>query len=80
MVAASEGQVEVVKLLHSKGASLNNKNNNGFTALDLASENGHIKVVEYLVEEGVNFYEQVRDEVTSLTQGYSEENHLKNLF
>lgn len=48
MVAASEGQVEVVKVLLAAGASWRAKNQKGQTAFSLATQNGHAEVVQLL--------------------------------
>ena len=46
--AALYGDINMVKLLVKNGAKLI-KNDFGLTAIDSASDNGHIEVVEYLV-------------------------------
>ena len=51
-IAAIRGNLEVVKLLVSKGAEVNAKNKDGKTSLDLAKEQGHTIIVEYLSRVG----------------------------
>ncbi len=50
-VAASKGNLEVVKLLLQRGANINTANSAGNTPLHLAVLNGHKEIVEFLVEE-----------------------------
>jgi len=50
--AVTDGEIEKVNLLISKGADVNAKNNTGMTALDLAEQRGHIKIVELLKKHG----------------------------
>ena len=42
------GQKEAVELLIEKGADINAKNNEGLTALQMASQKGHQSIVELL--------------------------------
>ena len=46
------GYKEVVKLLIDKGADINSKNDDGFTPLDMASQEGHNYIVELLKKNG----------------------------
>nr|WP_319509478.1 ankyrin repeat domain-containing protein [uncultured Draconibacterium sp.] len=48
MMAAAEGQLEVLKTLVSYGADLNMVDVDGESSLDFASSNGHTAVVEYI--------------------------------
>lgn len=48
MMAAAEGQLEVVQLLVAKGADLSMVDEDGESSLDFAQSNGHTKVVEYI--------------------------------
>ena len=41
--------MEVVKVLIASGGSVNKANNNGFTPLHIASQNGHLDVVNFLI-------------------------------
>ena len=49
MFAASEGQLEVVKILMSNGADASLKDIDGDTAESFAHQNEHLQVVEYLI-------------------------------
>lgn len=51
-IAALAGQIDAVKLLYSRGASLNLKSSNGSLPLHLAVRNEHVEVVKFLVENG----------------------------
>lgn len=51
---AHEGAVEMVSVLLEFGASLDNPNNQGCTALGLASSRGHTEVVRLLVGAGAS--------------------------
>lgn len=50
MVAASQGHIDIVKLLHGKKAKLAEKNNAGDTILQIAQSKGHAEIVEFLLE------------------------------
>ena len=52
--AAKANDKETVKLLIEAGADINAKNNDGYTALMLASWNGHKDVVKLLIEAEVD--------------------------
>ncbi|MGO9121088.1 MAG: ankyrin repeat domain-containing protein [Desulfomonilaceae bacterium] len=52
MWASYEGQLDMVRLLLGRGADINAKNQKGFTALELASQKGHMKIAELLREHG----------------------------
>jgi ankyrin repeat protein len=54
MKASENGQIEVVKLLLDKGAKLDGQNNEGWTALIIASAQGNTEVVKLLLENGAN--------------------------
>jgi len=51
-MTAKEGHTEVVKLLLEKGAEVNARANNGFTALGEAKKKGHIDIVQLLEKAG----------------------------
>ena len=52
--AASGGDAAAVQALLAKGAELNAKNNDGVTALIVASGNGHLDVVQALLAKGAD--------------------------
>jgi ankyrin repeat protein len=52
IVAAFEGNKEVIEQLLAKGADIDAKDNEGNTALSLASARGHTAVVELLKARG----------------------------
>ena len=52
MFAAHNDNVEVVRLLLSKGADVNAKNSDGDTALTDAAKKGHVGVVVLLRQAG----------------------------
>lgn len=52
--AAQDGRLAVVKKAVAEGLDLNEKDQNGFTALMLAAQNGHADVVEFLVGKGAD--------------------------
>ena len=92
-IASQEGHSEVVELLLNKNASVNEKTNDGWTALHMgmliieifykmllinclnilfvfiASENGHTKVVELLLNKNVSVNEKDNNGMTALHWG-----------
>ena len=56
--ASSGGHLPIVKYLIEKGANVNEKANDGDTALMGASKNGHLEVVKYLIEQGARVNEK----------------------
>jgi len=54
-VASQLGRKEIVSLLLQYGAILTSRTYSGNRALHLASENGHLSLVKYLVEEHTDF-------------------------
>ena len=55
MMAATEGNIELVRLLEGSGAEVNlRRTDNGYTALMLAAENGKVDVATLLIEKGAN--------------------------
>ena len=50
MIAAQEGHIEVVTLLANRGSDLEARATTGQTALLAACGNGHLAVVQLLVE------------------------------
>jgi len=59
MYASEEGNLEIVKLLISKGANVNARTKRNWTALMLASGSGYTKIVKLLIEKGAEL--DVRD-------------------
>ena len=47
-LASSKGHLEIVQYLIKNGALIDAKSRDGETALDIARENGHRDIVEYL--------------------------------
>ena len=64
--ACEEVQLDIEKLLISKGASLDIEDNEQETPLDLASKNGHLLIVQYLVENGSNIHRECKKNRTPL--------------
>jgi len=54
MLAAWTGHLSVIRLLLEEGASIDERNIKGYTALHLASWAGHEAIVRLLVKKGVN--------------------------
>ena len=52
--AAKKGKLEVVQVLVSKGANVNDRDEKGETALFIACVKGHNDVVKFLVERGAD--------------------------
>ncbi len=52
--AAKKGDIEEVRLLLEKGADVNSRNMDGWTALMLAAWNGNTETVELLLDEGAD--------------------------
>jgi ankyrin repeat protein len=51
-IAAREGIMPYIEILHEKGADINFLNSSGISPLFLAKKNNHLKVVEYLIKNG----------------------------
>jgi ankyrin repeat protein len=51
-LASEYGKMEVVSLLLDRKAFINGKTKNGYTALHLACQNGHLNLVKFLIERG----------------------------
>jgi ankyrin repeat protein len=54
VAATSNGNVEVVRDLLSKGADVNTKDANGLTVLTIAAKKGHVDVVKLLLDQGAS--------------------------
>ena len=52
--ACQYGHYEIMKILISHGANINQSNINGWTPLHLSCYAGHLEVAEYLVREGAS--------------------------
>jgi ankyrin repeat protein len=52
---AKSGNLERIRQLVEGGANIEETNNDGMTALLLASLKGHFEIIVYLVERGANF-------------------------
>jgi hypothetical protein len=50
--AAGTGNLEIAKLLLDRGADINAKAANGWVALDIAVSGGHVKMLQFLLENG----------------------------
>eukprot|EP00919_Chromeraceae_sp_WS-2016_P019066 GHVR01045430.1.p1 GENE.GHVR01045430.1~~GHVR01045430.1.p1 ORF type:complete len:110 (-),score=17.58 GHVR01045430.1:89-418(-) len=46
--------MNVIKWLHENGADLEKKDNDGYTALCMASQEGHLDVVKWLIQKGAS--------------------------
>ena len=51
MIACCCNNIKIVKLLRKKGAKVNLKNQEGYTALKLACDEGHLKIVDLLMDD-----------------------------
>ena len=67
------GIVEIVRLLVENGAEVNNKNNDGTTALLWAASKGYLEIVRLLVENGAEVNSKNNDGTTALLSAASNE-------
>lgn len=75
MIAASKGNMEILKLLIENGAALDDKNHQGGqTALIFAAHWGHADVVRHLIAKGANLNMQMDDGWTALIDSISRDN------
>ena len=75
--ASSQGNVDMVEKLLLAGANINLENNVGYSAIDFASLNHHIKVAELLVNNGAKLKEIEHRFLEKLTE---ENSKITNLF
>ena len=54
MTAATNGHLEICRLLIDKGAQVEAKNSNGFTSLHFAAYRGHVEIVSLLCDRGAD--------------------------
>lgn len=65
-VAASNGHLNVVRLLTKRGADFKIKNKDGMNALHIAAKGGHLRVVEHLVSSGADIMTRDKEMQTAL--------------
>ena len=53
-IAARNGHVDVIRMLHEYGTDIDKPNNNSLTPSHIAAENGHVDIVLMLIEYGVD--------------------------
>ena len=58
LIASQFGHLDIINLLLSKGASIEDKSRFGETAIYYASQNGHADIVELLISKGANMEEK----------------------
>mmetsp|Transcript_14721 Transcript_14721/g.23807 ORF Transcript_14721/g.23807 Transcript_14721/m.23807 type:complete len:897 (-) Transcript_14721:44-2734(-) len=80
IAAASEGNVECVKLLLEAKADVNAKDKDGTNSLMAASARGHLDVVSALLGAGANVNEQNADGHTALMFAYNGKNQVETLW
>jgi serine/threonine-protein phosphatase 6 regulatory ankyrin repeat subunit B len=80
IAAASEGHVEIVKLLVAAKVDVNAKDKDGTTALMAASARGHVDAVIQLLEAGASVNEQNNDGHTALMFAYNGKNQVETLW
>ena len=71
--AAAHGELERIKELYSQGMDLASSDYDGRTPLHLAAVNGHVEVVKYLVDCGVD--KEVKDRWAN--RAYDEANKIR---
>jgi hypothetical protein len=65
-IAAQNGQVEVIKMLASRGADINADNGVGASPVYVAAGNGHVDVIETLAELGADLHKPTHNGTTPL--------------
>ena len=71
MIAASYGDVSLVRELINRGADVNFKNERGETALMEAGETGNIDIIRLLIDSGANVNEKSKQNFTALHKALS---------
>ncbi|MBI4654475.1 MAG: ankyrin repeat domain-containing protein [Nitrospirae bacterium] len=69
--AVKEGNITRVRTSIDKGADINAKDNDGFTALMFASYSGHTDIVEVLLAKGADVNAESNDGLTALMSASS---------
>ncbi|XP_046867950.1 protein TANC2 isoform X4 [Drosophila willistoni] len=77
--AGRHGCVDVINILLSRGAQINARNRQGFTALWLAVKEGHLSVVEQLLQRGALLDEHLGENRKTPLMIAAEEGHLELL-
>eukprot|EP00934_Nitzschia_sp_Nitz4_P000144 Nitzschia sp. Nitz4//scaffold23_size168460//114408//117133//NITZ4_002234-RA/size168460-snap-gene-0.165-mRNA-1//-1//CDS//3329543680//144//frame0 len=80
IAAASEGQLESLKLLIAAKADVNAKDTDGTTALMASSARGHLEVVKALLAAGASVNAQNSDGHTPLMFAYNGKNQVETLW
>jgi ankyrin repeat protein len=65
-LAAVKGNLDIIKMLHKHGASLNGNDDAKLSPLYIAAQKGFIDVVQYLVTNGADIERKVTDGATAL--------------
>ena len=73
--ASIEGRMKIIKLLLSKGANVNDKDNHGYSVIILASYEGHMNVAELLLSKGANVNDKDNDGRSSIIEA-SDQGHV----
>ncbi len=60
------GDIRKVKLALVRGADINARGENGYTALHAAAENGHLEVITLLISQGADLHAQLESGQTAL--------------
>ena len=59
--------MKIIKLLLSKGANVNDKDNHGYSSIIVASSQGHVNVVKLLLSKGANINDITDDGDTAIS-------------
>ena len=80
--AVAKGNAPIVKLLLERGEDPNLTENGNITLLDQAVRNGHLQIVQYLIDHGANIEAQIHDSKEKLLHfaaKYASEEIIKEL-